>query len=131
MQLNVDKFYLAKESVEYIGYIISREGIKPQPSNVQIIVDMPKPNMVTPVKRDASMINFYRDLWKKRVQHCCVIMEMTREKKKGPITWTGKAEKVCESFKKICTEDVMLHYPDFNKEFEVHTDSTKWEQLSV
>ena len=31
MQLNVDKSHFAMQKVDYLGYIISREGIKPQP----------------------------------------------------------------------------------------------------
>ena len=34
MQLNIDKSYFAKTEVEYLGYIINREGVKPQPSKV-------------------------------------------------------------------------------------------------
>ena len=59
------------------------------------------------------------------MDHLASIMELTRKKKKGAITWTDKAERVCESFKKICTKDVMIHYPDFNKQFEIHTNSTR------
>ena len=86
---------------------------------------MPKPKTVTPVKGYACMINFYRYLWKELVHHYAPRMELTRKEKKGSITWTDKAERVCESFKKICTKDVMLHYPDFNKQFEIHTNSTR------
>ena len=62
MQLNIDKSYFAKSSVDYLGYIISRESIKPQPSKSQFIVDMPRPKTVTKAKRFAGMVNFYRDL---------------------------------------------------------------------
>ena len=47
MQLHVDKSHFAKQSVEYLGYIVSRDGIRPQPSKVQIVVDMPRPKTVT------------------------------------------------------------------------------------
>ena len=62
MQLNIDKSFFAKDEVDYLGYVISRSGIKPQASKMQIIVDMPRPKTVKQVKRFAGMINFYRDL---------------------------------------------------------------------
>ena len=40
MQLNVDKSFFATHEVDYLGYIISRKGIKTQPKKVKIIVDM-------------------------------------------------------------------------------------------
>ena len=117
MQLNIDKSYFAKSSVDYLGYIINREGIKPQTSKVQIIVNMPRPKTVTQAKRFAGMINFYRNIWKGRAHHLAPSMSLTKGKKKGPIVWTVEAEEPFENIKKICAEDAMLYYPDFNEEF--------------
>ena len=62
MQLNIDKSYFATIEVDYLGYIINRTGMTPQPSKVQIIVDMPRSKTSTGVKRFGGMVNFYRDL---------------------------------------------------------------------
>ena len=58
MQLNIDKSHFATVVVDYLGYIISREGVKPQPNKVQLIVDMPRPKTSTQVKRFSVVINF-------------------------------------------------------------------------
>ena len=100
MQLNIDKSFFAKDQVDYLGYVISRSGITPQANKVQLIVDMPRPKTVTQVKRFSGMINFYRDLWKKRAHHLAPVMELTQNKKKGPITWTEEASKSFEDIKK-------------------------------
>ena len=86
MQINVDKSFFATTEVDYLGYIINRKGITPQPSKVQIIIDMPKPKTSTGVKRFGGMVNFYRDLWPKRAHYLAPIMALTAGKKKnGPI----------------------------------------------
>ena len=77
------------------------------------------------------MINFYRDLWKKRAHHLAPVMELTQNKKKGPITWTEEANKSFEDIKKIVAEDAMLHYPDFNKPFDIHTDSSEYQMGAI
>ena len=51
MQLNINKSFFAKDQVNYLGYVISRSGITPQTSKVQLIVDMPRPKTVTQIKR--------------------------------------------------------------------------------
>ena len=56
---------------------------------------------------------------------------MTKNKKKGPITWTPEAEKAFEDIKKIIAEDAMLHYPDFNQVFEIHTDSSDYQMGAI
>ena len=127
MQLNIDKSHVATVAVEYLDYIISREGIKPQPTKVQLIVDMPRPKASTQVKRFSGMINFYSDLWEKRAHYLVPINTLTRNKKKGLIIWSSEAEKVFEDIKKIVAEDAMLHYPDFNQAFEIHTDSSDYQ----
>ena len=62
MQLNIDKSYFTNTEVEYLGYIINSEGTKSQPSEVQIIVDMPRPKTVKQIKRSTGMINLYCDV---------------------------------------------------------------------
>ena len=47
MQLNIDKLLFTKEKVDYLSYIMSQKGIKPHPSNVQLIIDMPELKTVT------------------------------------------------------------------------------------
>ena len=43
IQLNINKSYFAKAKADYLGYVISREGITLQTSKVQLIVNIPRP----------------------------------------------------------------------------------------
>ena len=58
-------------------------------------------------------------------------MDLTQHKKKGPITWTEESNQAFEDIKKIVAEDAMLHYPDFNKPFELHTDSSNYQMGTI
>ena len=128
MQINVDKSFFATIEVYYLGYIINRKGITPQPSKVQIIIDMPQPKMSTGVKRFGGIVNFYCDLWPKSAHYFAPIMALTQGKKKnGPVVWTQEAIDSFEKIKTIIADDAMLHYPDFNKELEIHTDSSNYQ----
>ena len=77
MQINVDKSFFATIEVYYLGYIINRKGITPQPSKVQIIIDMPQPKTSTGVKRIGGIVNFYCDLWPKSAHYFAPIMALT------------------------------------------------------
>ena len=46
VQLNAKKSYFATQEVEYLGYIINQNRIKPQPKKVQAILRMQVPKMV-------------------------------------------------------------------------------------
>ena len=58
-------------------------------------------------------------------------MELTWKKKKGLIVWSEKADAVFEEIKWVCIEDVMLHYPVFNEEFEIYIDGSKYQMGGI
>ena len=68
MQLNVDKLHFAT-IVDYLCCIINRKGITPQPSKIQIIVDIPRPKTSTGIKRFGGMVNFFQYLLAKRAHY--------------------------------------------------------------
>ena len=51
MQLNIEKSFFATQEVDYLGYVINRQGIKPQGSKVEVIAGMTKPQPVTQMRR--------------------------------------------------------------------------------
>ena len=69
------------------------------------------------------MVNYYRDLWPKRSETLAPLSSLTSKS----IKWKWKEEhtEAFEKMKKIVAREVMLAYPDFNKEFHIHTDASK------
>ena len=43
------------------------------------------------------------------------------------MVWTEEAITAFESIKKMIADDAILHYPNFGKEFELHTDSSNYQ----
>ena len=66
MQVNPLKSYWAQSEVDYLGYIISRKGIKPQPKKVQVILEIQPPTTQKQLRRFIGMVNYYRDIWRGR-----------------------------------------------------------------
>src|SRR4051812_32344711 len=52
------KFF--KESVEYLGHVISKEGIATDPKKVEIIKTWPKPNNLKELQSFLGLCNYYR-----------------------------------------------------------------------
>ena len=46
-----------------MGYIFTRDGIKPQSNKVQAILTIQPPNRVKQLRRFLGMVQYYRDLW--------------------------------------------------------------------
>src|ERR1700719_2446494 len=58
-----DKCEFYSESIEYLGFRLSSEGLSMDPAKIQTIQDWPKPRKVNAIQKFLSFTNFY----------CCVI----------------------------------------------------------
>ena len=58
VKFNSDKNPFKISEVEYMGNLISSDGLKPDPKKIEAIVNMPKPTDVTSLQRLLGMINY-------------------------------------------------------------------------
>lgn len=56
----LSKCDFAKDKVEYLGHIVSAQGIHPDPKKVSVIKDWPQPKSVSELQSFLGMVNFYR-----------------------------------------------------------------------
>jgi hypothetical protein len=52
--------------LEYLGYILTRDGIKPQSNKVQAILVIKPPTGVRQLRHFLGMEQYYSDLWARR-----------------------------------------------------------------
>ncbi|GFS91589.1 hypothetical protein TNCV_1139971 [Trichonephila clavipes] len=58
IRFNPDKLQYRVSEIKYVGQIISKSGIKPDPDHIKAIVEMPTPKSKTEVRRLLDMMNF-------------------------------------------------------------------------
>ena len=66
------------QKIEYLGYMITREGIKPQYKKIQSILNLKAPTTVKEVRSVLGLIQYYRDLWPKRSHTLAPLTELTK-----------------------------------------------------
>ena len=59
MAINASKCVLGQSSVKYLGQEISAAGVRPLPSKLQSIIDVPRPTTKVELQRYLGMVNFY------------------------------------------------------------------------
>ena len=132
LRVNIDKSSFGISEVEYLGYLITKEGIKPDPKKVQGIVDMARPTTSTEIRRLVGLVQYYRDLWPRRSHVLAPLTEAAAGKaKRAKIKWTEELERAFQDLKKLVAKDTMLNYPDWSKPFEVHTDASDFQLGAV
>jgi hypothetical protein len=66
LKVNAAKSTFCALEIEYLGYVLTRDGIKPQSHKVQAILAIKPPTGVKQLWDFSGMVQYYRDLWARR-----------------------------------------------------------------
>eukprot|EP00804_Cyclotella_cryptica_P020477 CCRYP_019793-RB/>CCRYP_019793-RB protein AED:0.03 eAED:0.02 QI:0/0/0/1/0/0/2/0/728 len=117
---------------EYLGYVLSRDGIKPQPKKVQAILALTPPQNVKQLRRFLGTVQYYRDIWARRSEILAPLTNLEGNKtKKKPWHWDSIHQQAFDIVKATIACDVTLAYPDYSQGFEIYTDSSKFQLGAV
>lgn len=105
-----------------MGHIITPEGVKTDPSNVQAVKNFPAPKNVKGVRSFLGLANYYRKFIPNFAQLARPINNLTKKDK--PFVWDVFCDEAFEKIKQILTTDPILQYPDFDREFILTTDAS-------
>jgi hypothetical protein len=78
---------------KYLGYILTREGITPQPKKVQEILALNPPNNVKELRHFLRMVQYYRDMRAKRSEMLAPLTDLVGECGKTKTTKKNKIKK--------------------------------------
>jgi hypothetical protein len=70
LKVNTAKSSFCAHEIEHLSYILTREGIKPQPKKVQAILALSPPNNVKELRHFLGMVQYYRDICGRDVVKC-------------------------------------------------------------
>ncbi len=65
LKVNVAKSLVCTHEIKYLGNILTREGIKPQPKTIQAILMLNLPNNVKELRHFFRMVQYCWDMWAK------------------------------------------------------------------
>ncbi len=63
LKVNVGKLTFCALEIEYLGYVLTRDGIKLQSNKVQAILAIQPPTHVKQLRHFLGMVQYYHDLW--------------------------------------------------------------------
>ncbi|XP_048515544.1 uncharacterized protein LOC125502056 [Athalia rosae] len=122
LKLQPDKCEFLRKEVNYLGHIISEEGLKPDPKKLDAVKNFPIPKNPKNVKQFLGLAGYYRRF----IQNFSKIAKPLTEllKKDKNFNWTEKQANAFAILRDKLCEKPILQYPDFNKPFIVTTDAS-------
>ena len=131
LKINAGKSHFGINEVEYLGYVVTREGIKPNPKKVKAIMELKRPTTTTEVRRVIGLVQYYRDLWQKRSHILAPLTDLSKGPKHKKIEWKDEHEQAFKALKLMVSKEVILAYPDWTKPFVIHTDASDFQLGAV
>ena len=119
-----DKCHFSKDTVEYLSFILSKDGLKMDPSKVQTIQDWPEPHKVKDVQSFLGFANFYRHFIS---NYSDIVIPLTRLTRKGiPWNFTNAAWKSFQALKSAFTSAPVLTHWVPDKPTIIETDASDY-----
>jgi hypothetical protein len=110
------------EELKFLGHIVGKEGMKPDPEKTTAVEKMPVPKDAKGVSRFLGMAGFYRKYIRNFSSRTINLRELTRKEK--IFEWKEECQKEFEDIKKALTSSPVMTYPNFGKKFIVSTDAS-------
>ena len=109
MKVNLVKTEFFKSELEYLGYLLTPQGIQPQPKKVEAISRLLPPKTKRQLRRFLGMVNYYRDMWKRRSHILAPLSKLVSKTLKWK--WGEEEQKAFEEAKRMIKKATMLAYP--------------------
>jgi hypothetical protein len=123
VKFNKEKIQLNKTEVRYLGHIVSKDGLRPDPEKVAAIKDMPDPTDKEGVQRLIGTLNFLRSY----IPNMSACTEPLRALLRHNSQWVWSKEQIesFETIKRLLTSQPVLQYFDVTKDAHLQVDASK------
>ena len=114
IKIRLDKCHWFQREVEFLGHLVSENGIKKHPKYIEKIKNFPRPTNVKELRQFMGLVNWQR----KFVDRCAEIGQplftLTGGKRSRKLEWTDKMVTAFEALKEELLKDIKLAFPDYS-----------------
>ena len=122
LKLKTSKCCFVREEVEYLGHILTPDGLKTNPRIVEAIKAYPQPQNVKEVRQFIGLSSYYQRFIEIFAAVAQPLTALTRNN--VTFKWTTECQESFDRLKQCLTTAPVLHYPSFDHPFVLKTDAS-------
>lgn len=122
LKLKPEKCSFAQKEVEYLGHVVSGNGIQTDPKKVDAVRHFPTPVDVKTLRSFLGLASYYRRFVPNFSKIAGPLHALT--KKDVSFHWTSECQLAFENLRHLLTSSPVLAFPDFGKRFVLETDAS-------
>ena len=126
LKLKPRKCSLFQEKIVYLGYLVDKSGIRPNPEAIKMIKDLAAPSTVQEVQRFLGKVNYYRKFIPRLAEIAHPLYELTETKGKAPFVWGVVHQSAFDQIKEILCSGQVMGHPDMRKDFVLDVDASDY-----
>jgi len=123
LKLKPEKCFFGKEEVEYLGFSITRDGIRATRSKIEAVLKVKPPETTKQLFSFLCSMNYYRMLIPRFGEISANLYQMC-ETKRRLCVWNDEMKNLFEFLKQSLVTAPILAFPDENKPFIIHSDAS-------
>ena len=111
--------------VEYVGHMISKDGLNMSPEKKKKVLDFPVPDTTKQLRGFLGLVNYFRDHIRGYAATCAPMHALTTQPGKR-LTWTEEAENAFEKIKVDISNLQTIFFIEDDAPIFLHTDACKY-----
>lgn len=122
LKIQLDKSEFLQKQVHFLGHELTADGLKPNKDKIDAVLKFPLPKSQKDIKAFLGLVGYYRKFIKdfaKLTKPLTICL-----KKNHKVIHSPEFLDAFEKCKQLLTNDPILQYPDFDKEFVLTTDAS-------
>ena len=122
LRLQPKKCHFLKHRVQYLGHIVSDEGVQVDPAKLDKVAAWPTPTSTKEVQQFLGLAGYYRRFIRDFAKIARPLHKLTEHK--ATFKWTRECQDSLEALKRKLVTSPVLTYPDYSKPFILDTDAS-------
>lgn len=121
IKLKATKCQLFQKEIVYLGHLVTREGIRPDPSKIKALEKMEPPQNLGQLRAFIGLSGYYRNFVNNYAIVCDLLYDLTKMHVR--FKWEEKHQKAFEYIVRALCAMVLLYHPNYSLPFIIRTDA--------